>query len=226
MENSDVGYWDALSNIVSAAVVAEGSLAAVERAAGLKPRSLKYLLTRKRNDRPNGSKTTLSAPVEDKLRIYLQKNFSWPHPEKTLDELMELAARDAAPLLSKRERFARVLGNCGYFEEVSPDRISAYENPDLIRTYEPAGGLTPADCFAFGPKLYDEINRAELCEAVIANLIAMRGYEPCFADKAASSLHLYDCDDFVAGDDQLDFEALVTKAISNQTDKLSGACGQ
>ncbi len=105
----------------------------------------------------------------------------------------------------------------GYFDKVAPERITAYESADLLRIYEPVGGLVPADYFAFAPVLWDALDRAEFCEVVIANIMLFRGYDPYSARRGASSLRLCYRDDF--DELQPDFESLVARATWNQTDK-------
>jgi hypothetical protein len=206
--------WDELRNQLHRAIADVGSLAAVERAAGLPPRSLKYFARGSRKDRPGGPPPTLEPHTEHTLRAYLQEKRGWPSPPPSAGELLDLLWQSAGPppFLAERERFASALAAAGYYEELSWRCITARVEPDLIRIYEPDGGLEPDDYVAFAPGLYEGINRAELCEVIVVNLLMKSGVEFDRARRAARELDLGDRDIFDDDLVRLDFEALLSEA--------------
>ena len=223
-ENVHIEKLDALWNALDKAVDKEGSVTAVERAAGLKKRALKYFWLRERRDRPDARRPGLAETVEDKLRSYLRSAIGWPapEPEQTPHELLEELRRMAGPplCLSERERIARTTSGWGYYEEVSAFRITPCEGDYQPPVYKPDGGLTPEDYYAIAPNLVDADNRAELAQAVVENLIKMQGYNCLFASDAASRLCLGDRDGFGADDAPPDFDTLAAEAIQSQSERV------
>ncbi len=105
------------------------------------------------------------------------------------------------------------MAGAGYYEELCSRRITAKVEHDLIRVYEPEGGLEPEDYAAFAPNLSEGINRAELCGVIVVNLLMKRGV--CFGDarRAVQDLDLGDRDIFFDDDPgRLDFERLLSEA--------------